>query len=414
MDNKDKVTIKKMLLSLEDDPAQVDMYLNTLQGRADADEALAYAWQIITTKFDDENADALKELRSATPAPDYGEGDPSDFDSDDGDDEDEEDDVDGDEDDEDDAGDDDEDEDENEDEDEDEDDEDSSDGTDTNRPDESVKTPAEVPPKVKIPVTSKTGDGEDETSVKTERIAGVDVPIAEKHTTPVIGERPPVVMPETSLYGMRETVARVADDGTVLTIPINQGLKAGPVYVLPADTGKEAEIRVLELRAATNENLELARKIHAEIMQSVAEERKIRDDMVLVVGAYDELAKRLVDNAQTAAEIRQKLVEGTVRAERFMNDEMSRMLQQKAMEATNDFYQESKDHYNDLFKHAVRKYKQFTEAAMAFQDKMSDENARQVRSIVAKLNMLQKVVYAMVFLMIVVIVMLVIFKFLIK
>jgi ABC-type nitrate/sulfonate/bicarbonate transport system substrate-binding protein len=166
----------------------------------------------------------------------------------------------------------------------------------------------------------------------------------------------------------------------------------------------------MELRASTDENLNLARKIHEEIARSVAEERQIRDSMYELVVAYQELAKQLTDNAQQAGEIRQKLVDGTVRAERFMNEDMSRMLQQRAQEATNDFYQESKDHYNDLFKAAVRRYKQFTEAVMDFQDKIADESARRVRTIESKLGMVQKVSYGCIVLLLINLVVAILFK----
>lgn len=246
-----------------------------------------------------------------------------------------------------------------------------------------------------------------------EILADVVLPTAEKTDVIPMPTVEPVKVPETPLQGLQEAKIEKTAEGLTLRVSPEDAEKihnGGVVYVLPADTGKEAELRVIQLRASTDENLDLARKMHEEIARSVAEERQIRDSMYELVVAYQELAKQLTENAQQAGEIRQKLVEGTVRAERFVNEDMSRMLQQRAQEATNDFYQESKDHFNDLFKAAVRKYKQFTEAVMDFQNKIADDSSRRIRTIETKVSMVEKVCYGTIVLLMINIVLSVIFK----
>ena len=244
-------------------------------------------------------------------------------------------------------------------------------------------------------------------------VAGVVLPTAQETDAIAMPTVEPVKIPETPLQGLQEAKIEKTSEGMMLRVSPEDAGKihnGGVVYVLPADTGKEAELRVIQLRASTDENLDLARKMHEEIARSVAEERQIRDSMYELVVAYQELAKQLTENAQQAGEIRQKLVEGTVRAERFVNEDMSRMLQQRAQEATNDFYQESKDHFNDLFRAAVRKYKQFTEAVMDFQNKIADDSSRRIRTIETKVSMVEKVCYGTIVLLMIDIVISIFFK----
>lgn len=244
-------------------------------------------------------------------------------------------------------------------------------------------------------------------------VAGVVLPTAQETDAIAMPTVEPAKIPETPLQGLQEAKIEKTSDGIMLRVSPEDAGKihsGGVVYVLPADTGKEAELRVIQLRASTDENLDLARKMHEEIARSVAEERQIRDSMYELVVAYQELAKQLTENAQQAGEIRQKLVEGTVRAERFVNEDMSRMLQQRAQEATNDFYQESKDHFNDLFRAAVRKYKQFTEAVMDFQNKIADDSSRRIRTIETKVSMVEKVCYGTIVLLMIDIVISIFFK----
>ena len=244
-------------------------------------------------------------------------------------------------------------------------------------------------------------------------VAGVVLPTAQETDAIAMPTVEPVKIPETPLQGLQEAKIEKTSEGMMLRVSPEDAGKihnGGVVYVLPADTGKEAELRVIQLRASTDENLDLVRKMHEEIARSVAEERQIRDSMYELVVAYQELAKQLTENAQQAGEIRQKLVEGTVRAERFVNEDMSRMLQQRAQEATNDFYQESKDHFNDLFKAAVRKYKQFTEAVMDFQNKIADDSSRRIRTIETKVSMVEKVCYGTIVLLMINIVISIFFK----
>lgn len=423
MTDAEKLGIKKMLLRLEGDPEQVDIYLKTLRNYKEADEAIAYAWEVIERFY--EPSSTMK-MESMGIVPDYEENpedegpavfrDPDEDDEEedldrnhDDDDDDNEDEEDNRHDDYDDEAPDDE---ENEDDENPPDEEDEEDEPVVERPPKMKQTSDNTVSVLKGETPVNRSDDEDVPVEEEKELAGVGLPPAGIHTDAVIPEAPLTPLPETPLADMRQGVIKEAGGNKVIVVPegMKDQLNAGPVYVLPADTGREAEIRIMELRIATNENLELARKIHEEIARSVAEERKIRDSMVLIVGAYSDLTKQLTENAQQASEIRQKLLEGTTRAERFMNEDMSRMLQQRAQEATNNFYQESKDHYNELFKAAVRRYKQFTEAAMDFQDKMSDENARQVRTIVSKVGMVQKVGYAILVLLLALIGITVVFK----
>ena len=233
---------------------------------------------------------------------------------------------------------------------------------------------------------SDTSDVSDDTKKESsDEIAGVSLPAAGNHAEAVIPEEG-APFSQTSLEGMAAAEIKKEGNVMVLQLPAGVEIAKGPVYVLPADTGQEVELRVMELRAATDENLHYARRIQQEIVRAVAEERKIRDGMHQIVGRYKELCEDVTESADKAALVRQNLSEGVARAERFLNEDMVNTLQQRAHEATNDFYEESKDHYNDLFRAAVKRYKQFTEAAMEFQDKMADENSRNIRSIEAKVT----------------------------
>ena len=194
---------------------------------------------------------------------------------------------------------------------------------------------------------------------------------------------------------VKETVIETQNNDLVIRIPedMRDVINNGPVYLLPADTGKDAEFRIIQLRVSTDENLQQARKIHQEIAEALEMEKKIRDNIFAQLQVFKGLSEQLSENVEQASEIRQMLLDGTTRAERFLNNDMLRLLQQRANEATNEFYQESKDHYNDLFRAAVKRYKQFTQAAMEFQDKMSDENEKTIRNIQSRVNMIQNVTY---------------------
>ena len=464
MNNEIKMRMKKILCRMEDDPVQIDNYLRQLREFPDGEERINCAWDIITKVFeedsirqlemsgrfpnlsnpddgnhydgdeDDEDEDETEDSEDENEDDSDNDGDESD--SDDESDEDEEDTSDEDEDDsdgedeendsdsdvDDDEEDSEDDEDDKEDDSSDLDNDSSEDDEDTEDEDESDSDDTDDEETSKKSVPKDNGDSEKvmqkikdsmvKASPSPDVLAGVKLPLAEKTEVSVMPTPEVISLKNSSLEGIKKAKVEKTDEGVTLRIASADGDKFGngTVYVLPADTGKEVEVRIMELRASTDENLNLARKIHEEIARSVAEERQIRDSMYELVVAYQELAKQLTDNAQQAGEIRQKLVDGTVRAERFMNEDMSRMLQQRAQEATNDFYQESKDHYNDLFKAAVRRYKQFTEAVMDFQDKIADESARRVRTIESKLGMVQKVSYGCVILLLINLVVAILFK----
>ena len=211
---------------------------------------------------------------------------------------------------------------------------------------------------------------------------------------------------------VNETVVETQNNDLVIRIPedMRDVIKNGPVYLLPADTGKDAEFRVIQLRVSTDENLQQARKIHQEIAEALEMEKKIRDNIFAQLQVFKGLSEQLSENVEQASEIRQMLLDGTTRAERFLNNDMLRLLQQRANEATNEFYQESKDHYNDLFRAAVKRYKQFTQAAMEFQDKMSDENEKTIRNIQSRVNMIQNVVYFLCVIVLIILALTVVFK----
>ena len=399
MTDKDKFRIKKMLCRMEGDPEQVDMYLHELREYRDAEERIEWAWEVIGKVFEE---DSIRQIENYGLRPIYKKN----SDIDDEDDEEDEDDSDSD--------------------DEDEDDEEesssvqekirvkekpvvmpkfeekkSSSNVSVKKKEKAVKKAVEMPPVA------------EEKKEVADIVAGVVLPTAQETDAIAMPTVESVKIPETPLQGLQEAKIEKTSEGMMLRVSPEDAGKihnGGVVYVLPADTGKEAELRVIQLRASTDENLDLARKMHEEIARSVAEERQIRDSMYELVVAYQELAKQLTENAQQAGEIRQKLVEGTVRAERFVNEDMSRMLQQRAQEATNDFYQESKDHFNDLFKAAVRKYKQFTEAVMDFQNKIADDSSRRIRTIETKVSMVEKVCYGTIVLLMINIVISIFFK----
>lgn len=211
---------------------------------------------------------------------------------------------------------------------------------------------------------------------------------------------------------VKEIPIQTSDKEFIIRVPedVKDVVNQGPIYLLPADTGKDAEFRVIQLRVATDENLQEARRIHKEIMQALEAEKHIRDNIFAQLQAFKSLSEQLSENVEQASEIRQMLLDGTTRAERFLNNDMLRLLQQRAQEATNEFYQESRDHYNDLFRAAVKRYKQFTQAAMEFQDKMMDDNDKTLRNIQSRVDMIQKVVYFLCVIVLIILGLTVVFK----
>lgn len=461
--------IKSLILSMEESPAQIDIYLRQLRSGPNGQESVDYAWDIISKSFEDENILELenqgivpnnkKQNKKGYPEDEdpFAEGNPEeepDEDESDGEDdeendededsdeedEDSEDDEDSDEDDDDESSDDDEDDDENDDEDgnDDEDEGDSdeegdeseendedSDGDDDIDPasdedsdEENKEVGADSSDEDKGGEGAADGDSyTDDPLPQTEEIqpspamnvGKVKIPSAERHveTSPVSYS---TELPETSLKGLSRLNEQDVERIKQILPEAQEVFQAGHVYLVPADTGKEVELRVLEIRAATNENLRTARKIQEALAESVAEERQIRDSMFATMQRYQTLTEQMADLSLKASEIQQRLLEGTARGEQFLNADMARLLQQRAKEATDDFYQEARDNYNDLFKSAVRRYKQFTEAAMDFQDKMTDENGRRVRALESKLDATKKICYALFGAQFVMIVLLVIFK----
>ena len=470
--------IKQLLVSMEDNPAQIDGYLRTLRAGAFGDEAVDYAWDVISKSFEDEN---ILELENKGIVPNhkrrtkqgYSEEDPfgeanpeeepeedesegddeeeneenededTDEDSDEDSDEDEddsEDDEDSEEEDEDDASSDDdsdedsdeeggnddednEDSDEDEENSEDEEDSDADDHTDPDSDEDSVEEDKDEEGNDSSDEDKGdkgTADGDSYTDdplpLKEElkpspavKVGKVTIPSAERHVeTPSVSYS--TELPETSLKGVNRLNEQDVERIKQVLPEARDVFQAGHVYLVPADTGKEVELRVLEIRAATNENLRTARKIQEALAESVAEERQIRDSMFATMQRYQTLTEQMADLSLKASEIQQRLLEGTARGEQFLNADMARLLQQRAKEATDDFYQEARDNYNDLFKSAVRRYKQFTEAAMDFQDKMTDENGRRVRALESKLDATKKICYALFGAQFVMIVLLVIFK----
>lgn len=405
--------IKKLLCSMEGNPEQIAAYFRSLSENPEREETMSYAWEVIRKCFDEE---AIMGMENAGLSPVSGpdedndpdegddgfrdgydpdsDGEEGDQDPDEGDGEDgssEKDDS-GNEN----AG--------------NEDDEDNGDSSgkddgdtedDKDNPEDSGGDTEGASGKDKDKEASFQKEDQDvnrpsKKEAAPDMLAGVELPPAIKEAVPPPEPTPPV-MPVTPLGGMQKAVVEDGPQGRVLRMPSGDGsLPPGPVYVIPADTGKEVELRIMELRVSTDENLRLAYKIHEEIARSVAEEHKIRESMYSLVQAYGQLAEKLTKHSQQSAEIQQRLAEGTARAERFMNDDMSRLFRQRATEATNSFYEEAKDRFNELFKSAVRRYKQFTEAAMDFQDKMSGENERRVRAIESKLGMVEKIMYVLV------------------
>lgn len=435
--------IKKLLCSMEGNPEQIAAYFRSIRESPDREETMSYAWEVIRKCFDEESImlmenaglspvssprdedgdrdDAEREyrrrhfrrfppdddkdyrhLRRRGPDADREEEEEDDDEDDDtsfnpGDEEEDGDGEDsgkrpGDDDDEDGGGNDDE----------------PDDGED-NREDDSDTGSGE-------PDTSDIPDGGDGTDAGREKdddgddagpedaplekepdiLAGISIPPAQQQAI-VPPEPAPPVMPVTPVGQIAKGIVEDDPSGRTIRLPNGAGtLPPGPVYVIPADTGREAEIRIMELRVSTDENLRLAYKIHEEIARSVAEEHKIRESMYSLVQAYGQLAENLVTQSHQSSEIQQRLMDGTAHAERFMNDDMTRLFRQRATEATNSFYEECKDRFNELFKSAVRRYKQFTEAAMDFQEKMSGENERRVRAIESKLSMVEKVMYVLI------------------
>lgn len=256
---------------------------------------------------------------------------------------------------------------------------------------------------VEVPVVKSSRVKKEMKSAKasSKKEAKVEMIVEEKHT-----EEPVETIP------VKEIPIQTSDKEFVIRVPedVKDVVNQGPIYLLPADTGKDAEFRVIQLRVATDENLQEARRIHKEIMQALEAEKHIRDNIFAQLQAFKSLSEQLSENVEQASEIRQMLLDGTTRAERFLNNDMLRLLQQRAQEATNEFYQESRDHYNDLFRAAVKRYKQFTQAAMEFQDKMMDDNDKTLRNIQSRVDMIQKVVYFLCVVVLIILGLTVVFK----